>query len=321
MKRAVKSFPHAKPMVLPISGLALAVVLSGLGEGALAANSHPAKKAVKPASTTAAKSKAASLLSAPMSATLDNLPAKRADESIAVAPPIENGKTRAHKLLKEGARQHRLGEYAEAERLFREAVANDPRNADGFFNLGALAEGRGDLIDALTQYRSGLSIKANDPALKEAVQSIETRLAAGERTPAQVENQRHGSFKYPPTMFSNPNPTVGFSEPQVLTVQPFEAPQLTTSTDSPPILPVSNDGPFQLNSTQNAALGPRGSYGSLNGNLGTNSSQPPTLSVGQRNMGARRIGGGAMSAILNIGMRSALSGTGLHCPACRLLRF
>ncbi|MDZ4836927.1 MAG: tetratricopeptide repeat protein [Candidatus Melainabacteria bacterium] len=321
-----RKFRGAKQFRLPLSGLAIALVLSGsflVGEALAANGTAAARSAVAKKSKAAqlAKAKAASLLSAPMSASLDTAPPRSSAESPSVAPPVENGRTRAHRYLREGARLHRIGEYAEAERLFREAVANDPRNPDGFFNLGALAEGRGDLIDALTQYHAGLSIKPNDPALKEAVDSIEKRLAAGERAPSHVENQRYASFKYPQTMFSNPNPTMVFEQQTpLLSVQPPEVPQLTPSMDPAPVLPVSNNGPFQLNSTQNANLGNNGSYGSLNSNLNANSSQPPVVGVRQPST-ARRVGGSAFSAILNIGMRSALSGTGLHCPACRLLRF
>lgn len=313
----------AKPVGLPLFGLALALVLNA-GSEAVAANGSSSSKANKHA----AKIKAASLLSAPMSASLDAVPPRASHNSLSVAPPIENGRTRAHRFLREGARLHRMGEYAEAERLFREAVANDPRNPDGFFNLGALAEGRGDLIDALTQYHAGLSIKPNDPALKEAVESIEKRLAAGERTPAQVEDRRYGRFNYPETMFSNPNlntefanqsqsPTVGFSEPPILNVQTSNVPQLGTSYDPPPVLPVGNNGPFQLNSVQNTSVA---NNSSLNSNLNVNNSSAPLVTIRQPGVG-RRVGGSALSAILNIGMRSALSGTGLHCPACRLFRF
>lgn len=318
---------------LPLSSLAFALVLSYCGDQAFAANGtvirSPSSNHGK-VNKNAAKLKAASLLSAPMSASFDTAPARATSESPAAAPPIENGRTRAHRLLKEGARLHRMGEYEEAERLFREAVANDPRNPDGFFNLGALAEGRGDLIDALSQYHAGLNLKPTDKSLKEAVESIEKRLAAGERTPPQVESRRYDSFKYPGTMFSNPNPTTAFvnqnqnrfSESPLLNVQSPNTPELTTSNDPPPVLPVDNNGPFQLNSTQNANLGGSGSYGSigsLNSNLNVSSSSPPVVTIHQG--GFRRAGGGAFSAILNIGMRSALSGTGLHCPACRLFRF
>lgn len=321
MKRKFSGQHYRLPL---LSALACSLLFSYSPDHAVAADGKTNHGKVN---KSAAKLKAASLLSAPMSASYDTATPRTVSESPPAAPPIENGRTRAHRLLKEGARLHRLGEYGEAERLFREAVANDPRNPDGFFNLGALAEGRGDLIDALTQYHAGLSLKPTDQSLKEAVESIEKRLAAGERTPPQVESERYSRFKYPPTMFSNPNPTTAFVNQgqalaaPILNVQSPDAPELTTSNDPPPFIPVNNNGPFQLNSTQNAALGNTGSFAPLNSNLNVNSSSPPIVTIRQNNGFGRRAGGGAFRAILNIGMSSALSGTGLHCPACRLLRF
>lgn len=322
----------------------------GLSGEAFAANAPVAKAGAKPrtkaktpvkssyshAVTTLDKKRAAaSLMSPPMQASLDQRPPT-------VAPPVENNKARSKRFLKEGARLHRIGEYEDAERLFKQAVAMDPRNPDAFFNLGALAEGRGDLVDALTQYRAGLALMPQDKSLKEAVESMETRLASGQgiagvRTDAErfTEDLRGGSesgrgeigrwsenFRYPPTMFSNPNPTAEFSEPPLLGVSAPNAPVLSQTSDPPPVLPVDNNGPFQLSSTQNAALANSG----RSGNIGTynvlNSNPAPTLSVSQPSRsGGRRVAGGAFNAALRVGVRAALSGTGLHCPACHFLRF
>jgi len=301
----------------------------------LSSKAGHSKTASGHAVTTAEKKRAAASLMSPMKASLDEAKPR-------TAPPVETNKMRSKRFLKEGARLHRIGEYADAERLFKQAVAMDPRNPDAFFNLGALAEGRGDLVDALTQYRAGLALMPQDKSLKEAVDSMESRLASGQGSVnAQMNSSEYtgnssdggadrgrtdigrwsSNFRHPPTMFSNPNPTAEFSEPPLLGVNAPETPQLSQFSDPPPVLPATSNGPFQLSSTQNAALAGVGGT-----NVGTynvlNSSPPPTLSVSQRpGGGGRRVAGATLNAALRVGVRAALSGTGLHCPACHFLRF
>jgi len=296
-----------------------------------ARNSHSANLQKKRA--------AASLLSAPMQAKEDYV---RTQHSPPVAPTIENNHTRARRFLKEGARLHRIGEYADAERLFRESVALDPRNADAFYNLGALAEGRGDFVDALGQYRAALHIQPNDKSLKDAVESMEVRLAAGQGVHASPSDSDRNTFKYPSRMFSNPNPVATFSNPSPVatisnpdTLPPFsdlpvlgvstpDAPAIATYNDPAPILPANNNGPFQLQSSQNTLAPTLVSTGSASPNFGMLNVRPPSLpsvmpvSQPSRN---RRVAGATLNAAMRFGMRAALSGTGLHCPACHWLRF
>ena len=110
----------------------------------------------------------------------------------------------AANLLKEGMEAHRRGEDAKAEQLFKRVVLMEPRNPDGYFNLGALAEKKKDLAGALMSYRAALNLSPNDRELKEAVDSIEGMLgveisdnhrvngASGARA-AESENAKTGS--------------------------------------------------------------------------------------------------------------------------------
>ncbi|MGD9685136.1 MAG: tetratricopeptide repeat protein, partial [Candidatus Obscuribacterales bacterium] len=91
---------------------------------------------------------------------------------------LETPQQKALKALKEGAALHSAGDLEGAERRFRQAASLDPDNPDSFFNLGALAEGRGDLDGALTLYQNGLRLSPRDNSLKQAVDSINGRLAA-----------------------------------------------------------------------------------------------------------------------------------------------
>lgn len=79
-------------------------------------------------------------------------------------------------LLKEGMEAHRRGEDAKAEQLFKKVVLLEPRNPDGYFNLGALAEKKKDLAGALMSYRAALNLSPNDRELKDAVDSVEAML-------------------------------------------------------------------------------------------------------------------------------------------------
>lgn len=303
-----------KKTAAPVSLLVVAFALAATMP-ALAADSS---------ATIAKKKAAASLLSAPMTAKIDDGSSLKKEHIPHVAPPVETPRSRARSYLKEGARLHRIGEYAQAERLFREAIALDPRNADGFFNLGALAEGRGDLISALSQYRAGLTIQPNDAALKEAVQAIEKRLAAGESAsaPPHVANERDGAFRMPERNFYGGEQNVTSAGSPLLSVATPNLPAVPQYSDPLPVLPIDNTvGPFQLHSSQNAITGGANNFGVLNANAGVGSMPAPTLPVRQGNGNGRRVAGAALSAILNIGMRTALQGSGVHCPACRWLRF
>ncbi len=276
----------------------------------------------------AKKRAAASLLGSPMQAKYDDYRPTSRDSSPSTAPNFRSARAaRCKQLLKEGSRHHSSGNLQEADRCFREAVVLDPRNADCFYNLGALAEGRGDFIDALTQYRAGLAMLPQDKSLLEAVEAMETRLTSGDSK--DLAQRRPSSFSYPPRMFTAPAydpPVLGVRpsdvptyDPPVLGVRQSDAPILEQAQDRPPLLPVDSNGPFQLQTSQNSAMGNTGS-GALNSGLSIVNSRPPVVGV-QQPAFRRRATGAAFSTILNVGLSTALRGSGLHCPACRFLRF
>lgn len=319
MSRTNARSSSAKTVGRPFILCALTLAFSALTTTASFAEDGGSKPSVRPrwqsvAQKQAKKRAAASLLGAPMAARYDNSQPRSASRESApsIAPSIRSGRTvRARELLKEGSRHHSEGNLQDAERCFREAVVLDPRNADCFYNLGALAEGRGDILDALTQYRAGLNLLPKDNALEEAVEAMEARLASGDSR--QMAQRRPDSFNYPARMFSAQS-----DDPPVLGVRQLDTPVLEQSDDGPPLLPLDSNRPFQLHSSQNAAMGNTG-YGALNSNVATGSFRPPVVGVQQPAF--RRRGGAAFSTILNVGLSTALRGSGLHCPACRFLRF
>lgn len=102
--------------------------------------------------------------------------------------------SQATALLREGMEAHRKGEDAKAEQLFKKVVTLEPRNPDGYFNLGALAEKKKDLAGALMSYRAALTLTPNDRELQDAVDSVESQLGV-ETTSSHVarESSRSGS--------------------------------------------------------------------------------------------------------------------------------
>jgi|AGTN01.1.fsa_nt_gi hypothetical protein len=277
--------------------------LSMLLSLAPASMANSPSKAVKSstAKTQKVASKSSDGLMPPLKPKLDDTPASESPSSV-----------RARILLKAGARLHQQGNSVQAENLFRQAIALDPTNADAYFDLGALAEGKGDLVNALGQYRAGLALRQNDPELKEAVRSIEGKLRASARDsdefrrpePIFTVNDRQTPLleargpRYPLLSADDPDaPT--------LEVEPPFNPQLTSTSPG--------TGPFQLNVDQSQL------------NVPLYLGQPDPLLVNQpsrsiQNVSQRRNNRGALSILLTVGANAAMRGGGLHCPRCTLLR-
>src|SRR5262249_15827046 len=153
------------------------------------------------------KQAAHALLSPPMKATLDTTPTapKESPDPTAIAetpkvsPPSKpaDTKSRAKELLREGTRQHRARNLNDPEGMFKQAFILDPNNADGFYDLGAISEGRGDFLMALTNYRAGLLLRPNDADLKDAVKAMEGKLAVS--SPVALPNMPTISATAPPS--------------------------------------------------------------------------------------------------------------------------
>jgi hypothetical protein len=80
-------------------------------------------------------------------------------------------------LMRGGLQKFSQGDNAEAQRLFNEVLLKEPKNVDALYNLGVLAERRGDLSGALSDYKKALQVKGADPELQEAVGSVERQIA------------------------------------------------------------------------------------------------------------------------------------------------
>ncbi|MBX9572493.1 MAG: tetratricopeptide repeat protein [Candidatus Obscuribacterales bacterium] len=66
--------------------------------------------------------------------------------------------------------------YDEAEKLFKKVLTLTPKNADAKYNLGAIAEWRGNLASALRYYKDALALKPGDGDIQKAVSDVQNRM-------------------------------------------------------------------------------------------------------------------------------------------------
>jgi tetratricopeptide (TPR) repeat protein len=101
----------------------------------------------------------------------ESYPAAR-DETLSAQPMSEQD------MMKEGVRLTQQQNWDAAAKLFQEVVGMDPKNADAYYNLGAIAENKGDFNDALNWYESAHGLSPNDRSIKDAIVSVEQSQAA-----------------------------------------------------------------------------------------------------------------------------------------------
>ncbi len=234
-------------------------------------------------------------------------------------------------MLRFGALRHAQGQFDEAETAFRQVLARDSNNVDAFYNLGSLAERRGDLIAALSHYRAAQALKPNDHQIGDAVHSVEKTLRSAPFSnnylhpshTSHILNPSRPSYTassapvasasllVEPLAQANqfPDPPAGSDQYPVLSAlsAPDPVPSVTGSPDSP--------GTFQLSSSKNAALAP--TLGVVPSS-GAALPSPPVLGVKPR---SHPIARAALNGALNTGASMGLRAVGLHCPVCHFLRF
>lgn len=192
-------------------------------------------------------------------------------------------------ILRYGTRKHAQGDLAEAEAAFKHVLSRDPQNVDAFFDLGALAEQKGDLFTALSDYRAALALHPGDAQIKEAVASVEAAIKQG-----------------PAFAFDQPRSVLPAASDSMLSTAPYQ-----------------QDGVFQLSSSQADLLA--GASGNAPANLNIPVapspvipvSTPPVVGVAAGPSPFRSAANGILNTGLNLGLRAA----GLHCPICNMVRF
>jgi Flp pilus assembly protein TadD len=119
---------------------------------------------------------------------LDEVPIRPAP--LAVSPTYgEEPKSPAGDLLQSAMEKYSSGDVTGAEKLFKRVLIVDKNNADAYFNLGVLYEGKGDLQLALENYTRAQSLNPSDPELRDTVASLKTKVAQ-ERTAKISEAKR-----------------------------------------------------------------------------------------------------------------------------------
>lgn len=147
-------------------------------------------------------------------------------------------------ILRYGTRKHAQGNLAEAEAAFKHVLSRDPQNVDAFFDLGALAEQRGDLFTALSDYRAALALHPGDAQIKEAVASVEASIKQG-----------------PAFAFDQPRSVLpAVADPMLSTTQPYQ-----------------QDGVFQLSSSKADLLA--GASGNAPANLNVPLAPAPVMPI------------------------------------------
>ena len=249
--------------------------------------------------------------------------------------------TPAQILLKQGMAAHRSGNHQFAEDRFKRALALDPGNADAFFNLGALAETRGDLLGALTNYRAALGINPLDRQLQDAVHSLEQQIAGHRDTVGSANPQQINSVSGKPANFPSGStaPTAG-GQPKTSVNGAFtaaNAPVFNLANVAQDPAPTSTSpGVFNLQTSSygTGLYNQTPVYGvnqSLPPVFGVNQQAPPIYNVAQMPPPIVPVGGvphcpicqpqppaprGLIGTFLSIGGGMALGP--LHCPICRM---
>jgi tetratricopeptide (TPR) repeat protein len=136
----------------------------------------------------------------------------------------------ARAIIQRGLAQSAKGDSQSAEASFRTALYVDPSSADARYNLGVIAENKGDLSSALEFYQGALTTHPNDPELKDAVQAVQSRLKLSGGL-AQNGTGTHGlSGKSPFATPESPFPSqLSGANKMPMNQGPFTAPESMSS--------------------------------------------------------------------------------------------
>jgi len=310
-----KPAPKLALLSLSLAGLAL---FAGCTEAqARGGRAHTGKRSVQHVSTASAAAKAA----------------------IASGAPAAHGAANVA-LLAQGAKLHKEGRVEEAEAIFKEVLIHDPQSVDAFYDLGAIAEGRGDLISALSHYHAALALRPGDKELKEAVASVEKALKKNS-TNTELAGKKTSPLSIAPEAKAEPIDNIEGLAPAVpdtpvLSLTPAQQeeglPVLSvTQGESEEAPKVVDAKTFQLSSRKGEVITPSLGISQdqfpdiplrVKGSAASSCPPAPTLAVGQnqRSVGAQRMRQAA-SLIIMVGAGAALNASGLHCPVCHMMRF
>jgi Flp pilus assembly protein TadD len=111
--------------------------------------------------------------------------------------PADNG-DRVKGLLRQAMQSYSQGKSTEAERIYQQVLGLDFRNVDANYNLGAIAESKGDLTGAKRYYSTALKGSPGDTDIGDALRAVEQKLQKQEMAKAQAAAQSSSSSNNPP---------------------------------------------------------------------------------------------------------------------------
>lgn len=97
--------------------------------------------------------------------------------------------------LADAMQLYQAGKLPQAEAAFRKILASDPNNGDAYYNLGVIAEGKGDLNGALSNYRSALNINPQDADLQSTVAAVQSKIDANQALADSANQQKQDAAR------------------------------------------------------------------------------------------------------------------------------
>jgi len=136
------------------------------------------RPAAKAASAAVASAKTKPQVAGQIAPKLDHAAMDKSAQSTPGATDVDIDRSLDHikDLLRQAVIAHTKGDMANAKKLFEQVLSIDPNNTDANYNLGAMAEERGDLKLALLCYRMAAASAPDDSDIANAAASVERKL-------------------------------------------------------------------------------------------------------------------------------------------------
>lgn len=100
----------------------------------------------------------------------------KASSSTDSAPPVAETEDRVHEMLRQAMALYSQGKNHDAQRIYQQVLGLDFQNTDANFNLGSMAEDRGDFQAASKYYATAAATSPNDQEIRDALKSVQIKL-------------------------------------------------------------------------------------------------------------------------------------------------
>lgn len=91
-------------------------------------------------------------------------------------PDVASSDDRVHGMLRQAMALYSRGKVADAQKIYQQVLAIDFHNGDANFNLGAIAEDKGDLQSAAKYYSAASAANPSDREVADALKGVQTKL-------------------------------------------------------------------------------------------------------------------------------------------------